>query len=91
MTSATGTIYPKVSADDWAKLYNIEIRSRPCLKCGKLQSTSIPWASKEWRGLVSPTHECGEEYKLITAVPKSKAERLSWSDMVYSYKEMYDE
>ena len=36
-------LYPKVSTTEWAKQYNIEVRSRPCPTCGKVLKTTIPW------------------------------------------------
>lgn len=81
-------LFPKVSATKWAKRYNIEIRSRPCQKCGITQKTTIPWASKDWRGLVAPIHECGEEYELVTAVPTNNAERDSWRSFINLWGEI---
>ena len=71
-------IYPNVSVEEWCKRYKITVKTRPCTKCGKLQTTSIPWASQGWRGLVAPLHDCGIGYELSTAVAADKKERNEW-------------
>ena len=43
---------------------------------------AFPNTSKDWRGLMAPIHECGEEYQLVTAVPTNEEERNSWKDFV---------
>ena len=61
-------IYPDVDPKVWTKRYDIDITPNKCMKCGKLLYPEIPFAYKNWRGLVSKTHECGEQYDLIVLV-----------------------
>lgn len=74
-------IYPDVNVEKWCERYGLTVKTRPCLQCGILQTTSIPWASGEWRGLVSTKHACGEDYELSTAISINKNERNEWKEL----------
>lgn len=50
-----------VNADKWAVRYNIEPFSHPCGRCGTVLTTSIPFASGQFRGLIAPQCSCGNE------------------------------
>ena len=78
-------IYPDVNVDKWCERYKLTVKIRPCPKCQKLQTTSIPWASGEWRGLVAPKHECGEDYELSTAISIDKNERNEWKELFTAF------
>lgn len=71
-------IFPLIDANIWAARYNLKFSNKPCIKCGEIQETSIPWASKNWRGLMSPSHGCGDEYRLITAIMRDDLKLKSW-------------
>jgi len=43
----------------WAKRHGIESFSTPCCVCGAVQTTSLPFASGQLRGLVAPMCACG--------------------------------
>jgi len=76
-------IYPDVNIEEWCKRYRLEIRSHKCLCCGDQQITSMPWASKHWRGLIAPTHGCGESYRFSVAVEISTEGQQDWKN-IYS-------
>jgi hypothetical protein len=68
-------LYPQVPLDEWCKRYNIQPKTNKCRKCGKLQTTTIPIASKSFRGLQAELHECGRNYRLATLVSADTDER----------------
>jgi len=49
-----------VSTEDWAEKFDIEPFSCECGGCGKLLTTTIPFAHGTFRGLKAPKCECGE-------------------------------
>jgi hypothetical protein len=50
-----------VSTEDWAERHGLLPFSTPCYVCGAMLTTSIPFASGEYRGLVAPNCECGDD------------------------------
>ena len=48
-----------VTAEQWAKRYDIEPFSHECHECGETLTTSVPFVVGELRGLVAPTCDCG--------------------------------
>ena len=71
-------IYPDVTYEEWAFRYNIENSSKPCLKCGKILFPVVPFAYKDWRGLKSSPHSCGEQYDLVYVISVDKNKRERW-------------
>lgn len=69
-------LYPVVDKYHWANRYSLQIKSRPCRKCGELLTTNIPFASGEWRGLTSEPHECGEGYDIFVATKPDRTELI---------------
>lgn len=49
------------TAEAWARRYGIEAFSHPCSECGRMATTTIPFAQGTVRGLQSPPCECGNE------------------------------
>lgn len=78
--------YPKVSAEDWALQHNLKVRERSCVKCGLKQTTTIPYFSQNWLGLIAELHDCGPDYRLSTAIRRDKNERKEWQDFYYTVK-----
>lgn len=79
-------IEPDTPLDEWCRLYDLVVQEKPCLACGVLQKTTIPWAAKNWRGLRAPLHGCGENYRLTTAVHADPKERAEWKAVVKELK-----
>lgn len=50
-----------ITAEAWAKRWGIQPFSYPCSECGRMCTTSIPFAQGTLRGLQSPVCECGNE------------------------------
>lgn len=46
---------------EWAQRFDIEPFTRPCRVCGVALTTSIPFASGQFRGLMSPPCSCGNK------------------------------
>jgi hypothetical protein len=60
-----------VSAEEWAKRWDLEPYTRPCGTCGRELTTTIPFACDNVRGLKCPTCPCGNEctpYCVVAAV-----------------------
>ena len=74
-------LYPQITSEKWCKIHNIEPATHKCCKCGVLQTTTIPFADKDWRGLQAPLHRCGVNYQLMVAVLADKNERRKWAGM----------
>lgn len=81
-------LYPKVSAESWAKTYGLIVKSHSCYNCGKNLVANVPFATKRWRGLISPKHECGESYDFSTAVEIDQDDEILWKDFYYNIKEI---
>jgi len=60
---------PVVDADTFAARHKIDLKPIKCPKCGLEFTPSIPWVSKEWRGIKCEEHECGPEYAAFVVVP----------------------
>lgn len=54
------TIYG-VTAEAWAERHDLESFTHPCPECGADCTTTIPFASGQLRGLMSPPCACGNE------------------------------
>lgn len=50
-----------VTAEAWSARYGVEAFSHPCFECGRILTTSIPFAQGQLRGLQAPPCECGNE------------------------------
>lgn len=50
-----------VSAARWTARYGVLPFSHPCLDCGRILTTTIPFVQGSLRGLQAPTCECGNE------------------------------
>lgn len=50
-----------VSVEKWMKRFGVEPFSAPCEKCGRERTASIPIAYAEFRGLLAPPCECGND------------------------------
>ena len=61
MTRERFLVVHGVTAEQWARRYDIEPFSHPCSKCGRTCETTIPFAHGTLRGLMSPPCECGNE------------------------------
>jgi hypothetical protein len=59
-------------AERWAKRYDIEPFSHPCSECGRMLTTSIPFAEGTLRGLVAPRCACGNDLTPYGAVRDPK-------------------
>lgn len=59
-------LFPKVDAQKWAHLYNLEIKTVPCQKCGELQTLNVPIAFGTKRGFQAELHSCGPRYQPFT-------------------------
>ena len=60
----------------WAERFGIEPFSHPCIDCGEMLSTSLPFACDSLRGLIAPRCSCGNDrppYCVVGSgvVPKS--------------------
>lgn len=80
-------IYPDVSVEDWCRRYSIETAEKPCLKCGELLHSTLPFAHRDWRGVQSITHSCGVQYDLVFIVSVNKNKRARWVE-IYNWDEM---
>ena len=78
MSRKESVVYPQVDPEEWAKLYGLEVEPRACFKCGIMRYPAIPFAIEGWRGLISETHGCGEDYNLAMAVRANPAERQEY-------------
>ena len=63
------SLQPVMDAEAFAKMHKINLKPIKCPKCGLEFTPSIPWVSKEWRGIKCEEHECGPEYAAFIAVP----------------------
>lgn len=61
-------LYPIESAEDWARKYDLPIKTGNCSSCGVMLIADIPFATKKWRGLRSAPHACGENFALSCAI-----------------------
>jgi hypothetical protein len=61
-----------VTAEAWADRYGIEVFSHPCIECGRVLTTSIPFAQGQLRGLQAPPCECGHTQTPYGLVRDSK-------------------
>lgn len=48
-----------VSAKAWSRRFGIEVFSHPCSECGRMCTTSLPFAQGQLRGLQAPPCACG--------------------------------
>lgn len=64
-------------ASAWAQRYGLEPLRHPCLRCGVILETTIPFAAGEIRGLIAPYCECGN-----TLVPYCAVRDPKWGDLL---------
>ncbi len=50
-----------ISQESWTRRYGVLPFSHPCSQCGRMLTTTIPFAQGTLRGLAAPTCECGNE------------------------------
>ncbi len=50
-----------VTQEEWTRRFGVQPFSYPCYVCGRLLTTTIPFAQGTLRGLQAPTCECGDE------------------------------
>lgn len=50
-----------VTAEEWTARYGVEPFSHPCFDCGRMCTTTIPFAQGTLRGLQAPRCECGND------------------------------
>lgn len=50
------------TAEEWTEKYGVEPFTAECYKCGQPQTTTIPFAFEQLRGLMAPKCECGHPY-----------------------------
>lgn len=50
-----------VTVEQWTARYGIEPFSHPCSECGRVLTTTIPFAQGTIRGLRAPDCECGND------------------------------
>lgn len=62
-------IFPDYTLEDFCKQHDLKPIIRPCRKCQALTETTIPFATRLSRGLMSKDHGCGEEYTLMVMKP----------------------
>lgn len=82
-TFEKGMIYP-VGQDPkaWAKRYNIvDLEPCPCFNCGKLLMPEVPFATGDWRGLMSKPHLCGPDFDYVVAVKSTPQGRQEYIDL----------
>lgn len=46
---------------EWTRRFGIQPFSHPCYVCGRLLTTTVPFAQGTLRGLAAPRCECGDE------------------------------
>lgn len=66
-----------VSAEEWARRYDIAPFTHPCHDCGRPLTTSRPFAAGKMRGLAAPPCECGLEETPYCAVG-ARGDRDFW-------------
>jgi hypothetical protein len=50
-----------VTVETWTKRYGVLPFSHPCSECGRMLTTTIPFAQGTLRGLAAPRCVCGNE------------------------------
>jgi hypothetical protein len=48
-----------ISAEAWTRKYGVVPYTRPCVDCGALRTTSLPFVQGGAHGLMAPTCACG--------------------------------
>lgn len=69
-------LYPNTSVKEWSARYGIKSYSRPCVNCGAMQTTDIPYAMNGWRGLKSAVCSCGGGCDIDVAMPVGEGTEL---------------
>jgi len=75
-------LFPEVDPTTWSKRYDLGARSGICANCSVAVTFTIPFAHNEFRGLLSDHTECGEEFRQVVFVNKSKIERERLGEFV---------
>ena len=76
-------LYPETPFEAWSQRYGIKPKTRPCLKCKREFTTTIPIATKGYRGLQAPVHECGPRYAFKTLVAVDREQIEFWMKIKY--------
>ncbi len=76
-------LYPDTDLETWSATYKIQPLMKECPCCGKEFLTTIPVAIKGYRGLQTPTHECGEDGVVCLLVPNDKLEKDKWDNLLF--------
>lgn len=74
-------IYPQVNLDSWKQTYGLTAEDSTCLKCSEPQRFTVPFAYKEFRGLLSDHTRCGEEFRQSKFVSVSEETNTSTSEL----------
>lgn len=72
-------IYPDVKLEAWIKKTGIEPITYTCAKCGGEYKTTVPVITKDYVGLVSPTHGCGAKFTKLVFCPRTKEKKDLWA------------
>ncbi len=72
-----GMLFPIEEKERWAEKYNIEPIGEGCRNCGVHLWTTIPFATKGARGLVSPPCDCGNEKVPLVFVKAKKRKKVN--------------
>jgi hypothetical protein len=80
-------LYPQVDTKHWAEQRNLPLESHVCMNCGLSQTATIPFATKIWRGLIAPIHDCGESYRLVRAREADPLRSNEWKELYSKIKE----
>jgi hypothetical protein len=75
-------LFSNVSPADWAIQYDIDIPVAVCKNCGNPQIFEIPFAHKQFRGLMANHTACGEEFRQAIFTPAEKSERERLGSLV---------
>lgn len=61
MNDAPRLLVYGITAAAWTARYGVEAFSYPCSECGRMCTTSIPFAQGTLRGLQAPPCACGND------------------------------
>jgi len=68
-TDSQGLQFPDMPLDDWLERYDLEVFEYTCPKCGDKFKTTIPIITKEYAGVMTPVHGCGDQYIDLVITP----------------------
>lgn len=75
-------IFPDVPLKEWLEKTGLEAGSSRCSKCKEVFEYAVPFITKDYYGVRTPVHGCGEGFVSAAYTPRSKEKMDLWKEIL---------